>query len=141
MQRFAPFINIAILLLSVWTGYGALDADTLRGTNPDKYLCIAVLVLMPLFAFGAVSIFGASHGALLRPSWHRVTFSWWRDPLQSLFISTYAVGGMAIGASLHLYGTTTTGFWMFMVFVCMFIGLIVGQLLAYAYHRARITKA
>ena len=46
---------------------------------------------------------------------------------------------MALGAALHLYGATTTGFWMFMVFVCMFIGLIV--LLAYAYHRARITKA
>lgn len=140
MQRFAPFINVAIFLLSVWTGYGALDADTLRGTNPDKYLCIAVLVIMPLFAFGAVSIFGASLSTLPWPSWRRVTFSWWRDPLQSLFISTYAVGGMGLGAALHLYGTTSTGFWMFMVFICMFIGLIVGQLLAYAYHRARITK-
>jgi hypothetical protein len=141
MQRYAPLINSALLLLSVWTGYAALDADALRGTNPDKYLCIAVLVMMPIFAFGAVSIFGASHSTLLRPSWRRVTFSWWRDPLQSLFISTYAVGGMALGAALHLYGATATGFWMFMVFVCMFIGLIVGQVFAYAYHRARITEA
>src|SRR3712207_7251144 len=39
---------------------------------------------------------------LQRPSWRRVTFSWWRDLLQSLFISTYAVGGMALGAALHL---------------------------------------
>ena len=141
MQRYAPLINSALLVLSLWAGYGALDLETLRGTTPDKYLCIAVLVLMPVFAFGAVSIFGASHATLPRPSWRRVTFSWWRDPLQSLFISTYAVGGMALGAALHLRGTTTTGFWMFMVFVCMFIGLIVGQVLAYAYHRARITKA
>ena len=141
MQRYAPLINLALFVLSVWTGYGALEADTLRGTNPDKYLCIAVLVIMPFFAFGAVSIFGASHSTLPRPSWRRVTFSWWRDPLQSLFISTYAVGGMALGAALHLRGTTSTGFWMFMVFVCMFIGLIVGQVFAYAYHRARITEA
>ena len=96
---------------------------------------------MPIFAFGAVSIFGASHSMLPRPSWRRVTFSWWRDPLQSLFISTYAVGGMALGAALHLYGASGIGFWMFMVFVCMFIGLILGQVLAYAFHRARITKA
>ena len=141
MQRYAPLINAALLLLTVCAGYGALDPERLRGTNPDKYLCIAVLVLMPFFVFGAVSIFGASHTTLPWPSWRRVTFSWWRDPLQSLFISTYAVGGMALGAALHLRGTSSTGFWMFMVFVCMFIGLIVGQFLAYAYHRARITKA
>ena len=59
MRRFAPLINLALLLLSVWAGYGALEPDTLRGTNPDKYLCIAALVLMPVFAFGAISIFGA----------------------------------------------------------------------------------
>jgi hypothetical protein len=48
---------------------------------------------------------------------------------------------MALGAALHLPGTSSTGFWVFMVFVCMFVGLIVGQCLAYAFHRARITKA
>ena len=141
MQRFAPAINLGLLLVSVWAGYASLDADALRGTNPDKYLCISLLVIMPIFAFGAVSIFGASHSTLSAPSWRRVTFSWWRDPLQSLFISTYAVGGMALGAAAHFRGTTTTGFWMFMVFVCMFIGLILGQVCAYALHRARITKA
>jgi hypothetical protein len=141
MQRYAPFINSALLLLSVWTGYGALDADALQGTNPDKYLCIAVLVMMSIFAFGAVSIFGANHRTLRRPSWRRVTFSWWRDPLQSLFITTYAAGGMALGAACHLYGAISTGFWTFMVFVCTLIGLIVGQVFAYAYHRARITAA
>ena len=141
MQRFAPAVNLGLLLLSVWAGYGALDPNTLRGTNPDKYLCIAVLVLMPIFAFVAVSIFGASHRTLPRPSWRRVTFSWWRDPLQSLFISTYAVGGMALGAALHLHGTTSTGSWMFAVLVCMFIGLIVGQVFAYAFHGSKITKA
>lgn len=141
MQRYAPLINSVLLLLSVWTGYGALDPNALRGTNPDKYLCLAVLVMMPIFAFGAVSIFGANHGTLPRPSWHRITFSWWRDPLQSLFITTYVFGGMALGAALHLYGTSSTGFWTFLVFICTFIGLIIGQFLAYAYHRARITKA
>jgi hypothetical protein len=140
MRRFAPMINFALLLLSVWTGYGSLDPDRLRGMNPDKFLAISILVIMPIFAFGVVSIFGAKHNTLLRPSWRRVSFSWWGDPLQSLFVSTYAVAGMAFGAALHLRGTSSTGFWMFMVFACMFIGLILGQIAAYAYHRARITK-
>jgi hypothetical protein len=56
MTRAGPIINIALLLLSVWTGYGSLDPDALRGTNPDKYVCVALLVVMPVFAFGAVSI-------------------------------------------------------------------------------------
>src|SRR4051812_3331171 len=106
MQRFAPIINVALLLVSVATGYGALDGNALRGTNSDQFLCISLLVIMPIFAFGAVSIFGASHQTLLAPSWRRVAFSWWRDPLQSLFISTYALGGMALGAALHLHGTS-----------------------------------
>jgi len=48
---------------------------------------------------------------------------------------------MALGAALHLPGTTITGFWMFMTFLCVFIGLVVGQVIAYAVHRERLTKA
>jgi len=33
-----------------------------------------------------------------------------------------------------------TGFWMFMFFVCLFLGLLIGQLAAYAVHRERTTK-
>jgi hypothetical protein len=141
MTRAAPLINLALLLLSVWTGYGSLNPDALRGTNPDKYLCAAVLVMMPIFAFGAVSIFGAKHTTLSLPSWRRFSINWWRDPLQCLFLTTCFVGGMAVGAALHLAATTSTGFWMFATFFCMFIGLIVGQVIAYAFHRARLTKA
>jgi hypothetical protein len=141
ITRVAPFINLAGLLLSVWTGYGSLGLDALRGTNPDKYLCITVLIMMPIFAIGAVSTFGAKHTALTLPSWRRFSINWSRDPLQCLFLSTCFVGGMALGAALHLSGTTSTGFWMFMTFLCMFIGLVVGQVIAYAVHRARLTRA
>lgn len=71
MTRFAPLINVALLLLSVWTGYGSLDPNALHGTNPDKYLSLSLLLVMPFFAFGAVSIFGAKHSALNRPSGHQ----------------------------------------------------------------------
>jgi hypothetical protein len=141
MTRAAPFINLALLLLSVWTGYGSLGADALRGTNPDKYLCIAVLVMMPIFAVGAVATFGAGHSSLRLPSWRRFSINWSRDPLQCLFLTTCFIGAMAVGAALHLPGTSNTGLWMFMTFLCMFIGLIVGQVIAYASNRARLTKA
>ena len=141
MTRAGPFINIGLLLLSVWTGYGSLAADALLGANPDKYLCITVLIMMPIFAIGAVSTFGAKHTALTLPSWRRFSVNWSRDPLQCLFLSTCFSGGMALGAALHLPGTTITGFWMFMTFLCVFIGLVVGQVIAYAVHRERLTKA
>src|ERR1700693_6264064 len=109
MTRAAPFINLALLLLSVWTGYCSLGADALRGANPDKYLCIAVLVMMPIFAVGSVAIFGDKHTGLTLPSWRRFSINWSRDPLQCLFLSTCFTGGMALGAALHLPGTTSTG--------------------------------
>jgi len=141
MTRVAPFINLAGLLLSVATGYASLDPDALRGANPDKYLCITVLIMAPIFAIGAVSTFGAKHTALTLPSWRRFSLRWSRDPLQCLFLSTCFSGGMALGAALHLRSTTSTGFWLFMTFLCVFIGLIVGQVIAYAIHRERLTKA
>jgi hypothetical protein len=137
MTRVAPFINIAGLLLSVWTGYASLEPDALRGMNPDKCLCITVLIMMPIFAVGSVWIFGAKHTVLALPSWQRFSINWSRDPLQCLFLTACFIGGMALGAALHLPGTTSTGFWMFMTFLCMFIGLVVGQVIAYAVHLAR----
>lgn len=141
MARVAPFINLAGLLLSLATGYGSLEPDALIGANPDKYLCITVLIMAAIFAVGAVSTFGTKQSQLTLPSWRRFSFNWSRDPLQCLFLSTCFTGGMALGAALHLPGTTSTGFWRFMTFVCVFIGFIVGQVIAYAIHRERLTKA
>jgi hypothetical protein len=141
MTRVAPLINLAGLLLSIGTGYGSLAPDALHGANPDKYLCITVLVMACIFAIGGVATFGAKHTALTLPSWRRFSINWSRDPLQCLFLSTCFTGGMALGAALHLPGTTSTGFWRFMTFVCVFVGLIVGQIIAYAIHRERLTKA
>jgi hypothetical protein len=46
---------------------------------------------------------------------------------------------MAVGAAFRLPGTTRSGFWMFMFFVCLFAGLVLGQFVVYALHRERIT--
>ena len=99
MTRAAPFINIGLLLLSVWTGYGSLAADALLGANPDKYLCITVLIMMPIFAIGAVSTFGAKHTALTLPSWRRFSVNWSRDPLQCLAIRASSSYGDALTPS------------------------------------------
>jgi hypothetical protein len=141
MTRVAPFINLAGLLLSAWAGYASLGPDALGGANPDRYLCIIVLIMAAIFAIGAVSTFGAKHAELMLPSWRRFSLNWSRDPLQCLFLSTCFFGSTALGAALHLGGTTSTGFWRFMTFVCVVIGLVVGQLIAYAIHRDRLTKA
>ena len=47
---------------------------------------------------------------------------------------------MALGAAFRVPGSSVTGFWMFMFFVCLFLGLFIGQLAVYSVHRERITK-
>jgi hypothetical protein len=98
--------------------------------------------MMPLFAIGAVwySVSGAKQTSLRRPSWKRFSFDWWHDPLQCLFLSTCFMGAMAVGAALRLPGTTSTGSWMFMSFLSMFIGLTIGQGFVYRLYYARIVE-
>jgi hypothetical protein len=57
-----------------------------------------------------------------------------------LFLSCCFAGAMALGAAFRVPGSSVTGFWMFMFFVCLFLGLLIGQLAVYSVHRERITK-
>jgi hypothetical protein len=142
MQPLWPILNVALLLLSCSTGYAEMAPDELAHSNPDLIFCTITLVTTIAFSFIAVwySISGAHQQTLRAPSWRRFSIDWWHDPLQCLFLSCCFAGAMALGAAFRLPGTTRTGFWMFMFFVCLFLGLLIGQLLVYSVHRERITN-
>ena len=134
--------NVALLGLSVWTGYSQMAPEKLAHSNPDVIFCTATLVGTIAFSFAAVwySISRARQQTLRRASWRRFSINWWHDPLQCLFLSCCVAGAMALGAAFRLPGSSVTGFWMFMFFVCLFLGLLIGQLATYAVHRERTTK-
>jgi hypothetical protein len=112
----------------------------LARTNPDVVFCTLVLLVLALSSLGSVWYsLRCTNGALLpRPSFHRFSIDWWRDPLQCLFLSCLFVGGMAVGAAFRLPDTSPTGFWTFLLFVCMFLGLLIGQFAVYAVYRKHI---
>jgi hypothetical protein len=131
MRHVSSVLNFLLVGLSLWTGYSAMEPKRLHHANPDATFCLLVLATMILFSFGSVaySISGAKQTTLRRPSWRRFSIDWWHDPLQCLFLSCCFTGAMALGAALRLPGAPQIGFWMFMFFVCMFLGLLIGLLL------------
>ena len=107
----------------------------LQQINPDIYLCIAILVLMPLFAWlsTAFALKKDRNLVLHHPRLNRLPINWWHDPLQGLWFSMIATGGLVVGSALRLRGTTATGFWLFATYLSMFLGLRLG--LAFVYRR------
>jgi hypothetical protein len=142
MWRLWPTLNVMLVGLSVWTGYAEMEPQRLSHANPDIVFCTVVLLGMIFFPVATVwySIRGAKQSTLRRPSWRRFSIDWWHDPLQCLFLTCWFTGGMAAGAALRLPRTSQTGFWMFMFFVCMFLGLLIGQFVAYAVYREYIAE-
>jgi hypothetical protein len=135
-------LTFVLIGVSLWTGYSEMEPENLRHANPDAIFCTVVLIGMIAFSLGSVSysVSGAKQTTLRRPSWRRFSIDWWRDPLQLLFESSCFTAAMAVGAAFRLRGTTETGFWMFMFFLCMFLGLLIGQLTVYAVYRERIVQ-
>ena len=142
LQRLGPILNVVLVLLSLWTGYAEMAPDRLVHTNPDAIFCTIVVLGMIGFSFGTVaySISGAGQQTLRRPSLRRFSMDWWHDPLQCLFLSCGFAASMALGAAFRLPGSSTTGFWTFMFFLCMFLGLLIGQLGVYLVHHERIAN-
>ena len=142
LHRLGPILNVVLVLLSLWTGYAEMAPDQLLHKNPDAIFCTSVLLGTIVFSFGtaAYSISGAGEKTLRRPSLRRFSINWWHDPLQCLFLSCGFAGAMAVGAALRLPRTSSTGFWMFMSFLCLFPGLLIGKLGVYIVHRERIGK-
>jgi hypothetical protein len=135
-------LNVALIGLSVWTGYAEMEPQRLSQANPDAVFGTVVLLFTIVFAVGTVwySVHGEKQTSLRRPSWRRFAIDWWRDPLQCLFMTSCFIGAMMVGAALHLPGTSQTGFWTFMFFASMFVGLLIGQVVAYVVYREHIAE-
>jgi hypothetical protein len=130
--------NTALVLGAFWTGYSEMSPAKLRGTNPDQYLCLAILICMPLSVVLAI---GARHESLRRPSWDRSPFFLGRDPLQAVFVTTLIMFAVSVGSSLRISGAGAVGRWTVATYWSILVGLILGQIIAYIMYRDRITRA
>ena len=137
MWRISATLNLVAVGLGIWAGCVAMDPETLKHTNPDAIVCSITFVIM--IAFPVLFVSG-NQAVLRRPSWRRFSINWSRDPLQCVFVSWLGSGAMALGAAVRLRGTTPTGIWTFMFFVCSFLGLLIGQFAVYVIYRDRIDK-
>ena len=135
-------LNTALMSLAVLAGYNSMNPEKLRHTNPGPILCLIVLFITPLFAIGSVAyaVRRSKIAQLKRASWSRNPFNWWRDPLQSLFVSTCVVGAMAIGSLVHRPAVGSVGFWTLGVYSCFTIGLLLGQVLVFRIHQQQIAS-
>ena len=139
-KHFWLIVNLSLIALAVWGGYNSMAPDRLRHTNPDLVAWLIILVAMPLFAVLSVtySIRRWKSNPLSRPSLRRNPLNWWRDPLQSLFISTCIMVAMAIGSAVQHPAFGSVGFWTLGVYCCFAVGLLVGQFFVYRIYRNRI---
>src|ERR1700722_4917751 len=140
MKYFWQIVNVGLIILSAFGGYSSMSPENLQHMNPDIIYCSIILVMMPIFAVGSVfySIRSGKCETLQRPSWNRHGINWWYDPLQSLFISNFVTAGLVIGSAFRLSKENETGFWLFVSYCCMTVGLLIGQFLVYRIFRSRI---
>ncbi|HEY3853849.1 MAG TPA: hypothetical protein VGO67_05595 [Verrucomicrobiae bacterium] len=136
-------INLSILIVSLWGGYGSLSPDRLRHTNPDAVFCLLILVILPLFALVTVhiSVVRWKHEILRRPSLSRNPFNWWHDPLQSLFVSSAVSAAMFFGSVCRFPAYGSIGFWTSGMFASMTAGLVIGQAFVYKVYSRRIISS
>ena len=131
------FIGL-VATLHLWVGYHEMKPQQLARTNPDGLFCALVLVTTSLIPLGTVWMSGGKQLTLRRPSWRRFSLEWQNDPLQYFFLISFFAGCLVVGAAFQLPGTSETGLWMFMFFICLFFGSVIGQLLVYRVYRERI---
>lgn len=137
MKYFWAMLNWVLIAAALRVGYVSLTPDRLRHTNPGPTPCLAILIMMPVFAIGTVSysIRRWNAAPLPRPSWSRNPFNGWRDPLQGLFILTCIAAATALGSALRRPTFGSVGFWTLGVYVSFVIGLFAGQVLVYRIYR------
>lgn len=143
MKYLWVIINLVLVALALRGGYVSLSPEELSHTNPGPIVCLIILLITPVFAMLMVS-YSVQHrksGPLRRASWDRNPLNWWRDPLQSLFISTCVVTALALGSSVRWPTFGSTGFWAMGVYASFAIGLFIGQILVYRVHRQSITSS
>jgi hypothetical protein len=142
MKTFWYVANLGYLALGLWCGYGSTAPKQLQHITPDPIAWLAILIIIPLFAIGAVHYsIRRWQNMLPRPSWDRNSINWWQDPLQSLCMTTWTTTMMAVGAALRRPAIGLAGFWMFGVYCSMAIGFVVGHIVVYRIYRRHIIEA
>ncbi len=131
-------VNTVLVVVAFWTGYNEISPENLRGTNPDQYLCLSLLLAMPLGVVLLVCF--PRRETLERPSWGRTPLFLGRDPLQGVFLTTVTVFGYALGSSLGISGAGAIGRWTVAIWWSTFVGLVLGQVIVYIVYRGRITR-
>jgi heme A synthase len=131
--------NVTLIILSVWTGYAEMESRKVSKTNADAILCAAILFALPIFVLAILAI--GKTRQFRKPKWNRFPLNWSSDPLQVLFISTLCALGAFFGSLPRVYGSATHGFWVAASFASTFLGLLIGQILAYRLFADRITDA
>ena len=136
-------VNTAILLLSTWSGYAALSPAKLKGTNPDLVLCIAAFIGIAMFAIAAPHF--ATVATFRKPQWGRFFLSWWRDPMQTLFMTTCFWAAWVVGSAARFFSpdlrADKTAMWTVLTYAAILAGLVIGQVIAYPVYRNRIESA
>jgi len=121
------FVNGALMVASVWVGYGELSPKRLGETNAEASLCILLIVLLPMLLVGWVHF---SRRRYRRPAWNRSPFCW-RDPFQALFLSSRYLFAMFVGGLLRVHESGLRGFWVAAAFGSMALGLLIGEQIVY----------
>jgi formate hydrogenlyase subunit 3/multisubunit Na+/H+ antiporter MnhD subunit len=144
MQLFKPsnkgawiIVNSALVLSSLGTGYAETDPRILSQSNPELAFCITILIMTPMFVLWTV--YQAKAGSLVWPSWKRSPLRWSGDPLQAIFVSTCCALGLFAGSLFRAYAQHS-GFWMAASFGSLFVGFLLGQLIAFSVYRHQIDR-
>lgn len=115
-----------------------MNPASLHGTNPDVFYCLVILLIMPLFVLGTLAISPVAQ--FMKPSWDRFPLRLWSDPSQFFFIGTWASLGVVGGSLFRFPRIRTVGFWTLLSNLSIFLGLLIGQAIAYWFYHDRITS-
>ena len=135
--RIWAFLNGALLIASIWVGYGELDPTRMQASNAEAILCILLIVLLPTLLLGWVHFSRQQYG---RPAWNRSPL-YWRDPFQALFLSSRYLLAMFAGGLVRVHESGVRGFWLAAAFGSMGFGLLIGEQIAYRVYPDRFRNA
>lgn len=131
--------NSGLILLGLWTGSGETFLDTLSVARSGIIVCVSIVILVPAFVIGSVSLAATEH--FQTPGWSRFPLNWSKDPLQALFIMTWCTLAAVLGGLSRLGSSGSGGVWSIAAYVSLLFGLLMGQAMVYRIFRGRISHS
>lgn len=129
--------NVIGGILLFGLGFGTSSDANLPRTGPPIIFLAAVFCIMTLCAIGSVLVANAS--SLEAPSWNRSPFRWFKDPLQSLFVSTWLLLCVVLGTVTRLLSGHEEPLVLLPLYGVILTGLITGQYIVYRIYRKNIS--